>query len=123
MDFCNGFYHILVVFEGLCFYCSGQHCVLLSFRHEISLRMCGIKQKDCVSESISFLNVPHLEQSVQYRRWCGFPCFVEMSFVCFFFPPHFSSTSKITGICRGSEDISSLLSSNEVAKQKNNFSV
>lgn len=52
----NGFYHILVVVEGLCFYCSGQHCVLV-FVMKISLRMCGIKHKDCVSESILFLNV------------------------------------------------------------------
>lgn len=49
-------YHILVVIEGLCFYCSGQHCVLC---HEIPLRMCGKKKqnKDCVSESLLFINV------------------------------------------------------------------
>lgn len=45
--------------------------------------------------------------------------FVEI----FFSPPVFSFTFKVTGICRGSEDISSLLSSDEVAKQKNHFSI
>lgn len=37
--------------------------------------------------------------------------------------PYYPFTFKVTGICRGSEDISSQLSSNNVAKQKNNFSI
>lgn len=45
--------------------------------------------------------------------------FVEI----FFFFPCFPFTLKVTGICRASEDISSQLSSDGVAKQKNHFSI
>lgn len=45
--------------------------------------------------------------------------FVEMSPL----PLFFSFTLKVTGICRGSDDITSLLSSDGVAKQKNHFSI
>lgn len=71
-----------------------------------------------MSQTIPFLNVAHLEKSVQYCRWCGLPCCRGV-----FFLPLFPLTLKVTGICRGSEDISTLLSSEEVAKQKNYFSI
>lgn len=47
-----------VVVDSLCFYCSGQHCVLV-FCPEISLRKCGITHKEYVLEYISFFNVMH----------------------------------------------------------------
>lgn len=52
----NGFYHILVVVEG-CVFTVVDNTVYLSVSWNLTK---NVWYKDCVSESISFLNVTHL---------------------------------------------------------------